>query len=115
QSWLPATTGWYIVSKKYLNAHPKDFGKPSGGASGTGPFKFVSWRSGDSIELARNDDYWNKAAGGPYLDKITYKILPEATARVAGLQTGDLSLVLGMLPGDQLPVVSQMSNVNLTT
>jgi peptide/nickel transport system substrate-binding protein len=115
QSWLPATTGWYIASKKYLEAHPKDFGKPTGGANGTGPFKFVSWKSGDTIELVRNDDYWNKAAGGPYLDKITFKILPEATARVAGLQTDDLDLVLGMLPGDQLPVVAQMPDVSLTT
>jgi peptide/nickel transport system substrate-binding protein len=115
QTWLPATTGWYIESKKFLEAHSNDFGKPTAGADGTGPFKFVSWTSGDFIELARNDDYWNKAAGGPYLDKISYKILPDPTARVAGLQTGDLDLVLGMLPGDQLPVVAKMANVDLTT
>ena len=75
----------------------------------------MSWSSGNSIELARSDTYWNKAAGGPYLDKISYKILPEATARVAGLQTGDLGMVLGMLPGDQLPIVAQMPDVALTT
>jgi peptide/nickel transport system substrate-binding protein len=115
QTWLPATTGWYIVSAKYLEAHPDNFGKPDGGAMGTGPFKFVSWKSGDAIEVERSDNYWNKAAGGPYLDKITYKILPDETARVAGLQTGELDLVLGMLSGSQLPVVEQMSNVNLTT
>jgi len=115
QTWLPATTGWYITSKKFLEEHPSDFGKPSAGADGTGPFKFVKWTTGDTIELERNNDYWNKAAGGPYLDKITYKILPDETARVAGLQTGELDLVLGMLSGTQLPVVAQMDNVNLTT
>ena len=36
---------------------------------GTGPFKFVEFKRGDSIRLVRNPDYWKKDR--PYLDEIT--------------------------------------------
>ena len=60
-------------------------------------------------------DYWNKANGGPYLDKVTFKILPEATTRVAGLQTGEVSMALGSdaVPPDQMPLVLAMEHVDL--
>lgn len=111
--YVPATTAGHVISKAFAEAHPDDLGKPGTGVIGTGPFKFVEWNSGDSIVLARNDDYWDKANGGPYLDTVTFKVLTDATTRTAGLQTGELSGVIGAIPGDQLPIVQQMSNVDL--
>jgi ABC-type transport system substrate-binding protein len=35
---------------------------------GTGPFKFVEYKRGESIKLVKNQDYWKK--GRPYLDGI---------------------------------------------
>jgi peptide/nickel transport system substrate-binding protein len=110
--YVPATTAGHVISKAYFEANAETFGKPEGGVVGTGPFKFVSWTSGDQIALARNDSYWDKS-GGPYLDTVTFKILTDPTTRTAGLQTGELSGVLGAIPGDQLPIVQQMDNVEL--
>ena len=45
---------------------------------GAGPFKFVEWRSGQSITLEKNPNYWRKAPDGqpfPYLDKIVYRLI----------------------------------------
>ena len=98
--YVPATMAGKVISKAYFEAHKDTYGKPEGGAMGTGPFKFVRWESGNLVELARNDSYWDKANGGPYLDKITFKVLPEATTRVAGLQTGEIDVVIQALPGD---------------
>ncbi|OLP57077.1 ABC transporter [Rhizobium rhizosphaerae] len=65
---------------------------------GTGPFKFVSWTRNDSIELAANPDYKNvnpliENPGKPHLDKLTFKVIPEAVARMAALRSGEADLV----------------------
>ena len=71
-----ASTAAHVVSKAFVESVDEDYGTPGVGSIGTGPFKFVEWVSGDHQKLARNDDYWDKANGGPYLDQITIKILP---------------------------------------
>jgi peptide/nickel transport system substrate-binding protein len=113
--YVPATTGGHVISKAFFEANPETFGKPEGGVLGTGPFKFVSWSTGNEIVLEQYADYWDKANGGPYLERVVYKILPEATTRVAGLQTGEVQALLGTdaTPSDQLPIVQAMENVTI--
>jgi len=65
---------------------------------GTGPFRFKEWRPGQSIELVRNDSYWD--AGKPYLDGIVFRIIPDAAARVAALEAGEVDYV----PWDSVPL-----------
>ena len=55
---------------------------------GTGPFKLEEWRRGSFIRLVRNENYWNKDL--PYLDSITYRIMPDAASRGIALETGDI-------------------------
>lgn len=57
---------------------------------GTGPFKFVEFRRGESIKLARNPDYWKK--GRPYLDAIEFKIVSNRSTRMLAFTTGDFDL-----------------------
>lgn len=56
---------------------------------GTGPFKFVSWRSGQSVVLEANTDFFR---GRPYLNRVTYRIIPEATTMATELQNGTIDL-----------------------
>jgi peptide/nickel transport system substrate-binding protein len=110
--YVGATTGASIIKKSYALSKGKTFGKPDGGVMATGPFKFVKWTPGQEVELARNDTYWNAKAGGPYLDKLVFKIIPEATTQVAGLKTGEINMIIGV-PLNLLPIVRATSNVNL--
>ncbi len=109
-----ASTAAHVVSKAVVEAAGEDYGTPGVGSIGTGPFKFVEWVTGDYQKLARNDDYWNKASGGPYLDEITIKILPEPTTRVAGLETGEIDFLVNNVPSDQYATVQSFDNVSLT-
>jgi peptide/nickel transport system substrate-binding protein len=109
-----AATATHVVSKAFVEANGDKYGTPAVGSIGTGPFKFVEWASGDHQTLARFDDYWDKANGGPYVDTVTIKILPEPTTRVAGLDTGEINYLLANVPSDQFATVQAMSNVNLT-
>ncbi len=55
--------------------------------NGTGPFKFASWRRGDSIELVRNEHYWGERAG---LARAVFKFISEPAAAYAALMAGDV-------------------------
>jgi peptide/nickel transport system substrate-binding protein len=54
---------------------------------GTGPFRFAGWSKGNSIELVRNPDYWGTPAA---LDKVTFRVIGDATAAYAALMAGDV-------------------------
>jgi peptide/nickel transport system substrate-binding protein len=56
---------------------------------GTGPYKFVSWSSGEMLKLARNDDYWG---GKPAWPTVTFRVVESPTARVAALTTGEVDV-----------------------
>src|SRR5262245_12553922 len=58
---------------------------------GTGPFRFKSWSPGDRLELDRNPDYFEP--GLPKLDGVTLRVIPEAAARVAGIESGAIDVL----------------------
>lgn len=55
-------------------------------AIGTGPFRLAEWQRGNFIRLERHEGYWKP--GQPYLDGITYRIVPDSQSRALALQTG---------------------------
>jgi len=66
----------FIVDKKYTSGLT-DQANLSTNPIGTGAFKFVSWKRGQELQLARNNQYFMKDAAGqqlPYLDGITWKM-----------------------------------------
>jgi ABC-type dipeptide/oligopeptide/nickel transport system permease component/ABC-type transport system substrate-binding protein len=54
---------------------------------GTGPFRFLRWRRGDSITLERNPDYRGTPAA---LSQVTFKFITDPTAAFAALMAGDV-------------------------
>jgi ABC-type dipeptide/oligopeptide/nickel transport system permease component/ABC-type transport system substrate-binding protein len=54
---------------------------------GTGPFRFLRWRRGDSITLERNPDYQGPR---PLLSQVTFKFITDPTAAFAALMAGDV-------------------------
>ncbi len=66
---------------------------PDAGANpvGTGPFKFVSWQRDSNLVVEKNEDYWRE--GLPYLDKITFRPIPDEDTRLSSLQSGDIDVL----------------------
>lgn len=60
---------------------------------GTGPYKMVRWIKGDSVALARRDDYWGNT---PSISKVTFKFIPDASAQVAALLAEDVDAIPNM-------------------
>ena len=57
---------------------------------GTGPFKFVTFKPNERIELVRNADYWKP--GRPYLDGIEYTIIPNRSTAILAFTAGKFDL-----------------------
>src|SRR4029078_7767293 len=68
---------------------------------GTGPFRFVEWKTNTHVILERNPDYWGDKA---LLDRVIFKFVPEEGARMIALQTGDADMVL-------LPAPAQLAAI----
>lgn len=57
---------------------------------GTGPFKFVEFKRGDTIRLIRNPDYFKKDR--PYLDEIAVRTIDSRATRMLAFSTGDFDI-----------------------
>jgi peptide/nickel transport system substrate-binding protein len=66
---------------------------------GTGPFKFVEYVKGDRFIADRFDGYWN---GRPKAARVHWRIIPEASARVAALEAGEIDLIPDGIPPEEI-------------
>jgi len=56
---------------------------------GIGPFRYVAWKRGESVEMEANPLYWR---GTPKLHKVIFKIITDRNTVLTQLQTGELDL-----------------------
>ncbi|MBF8287526.1 MAG: extracellular solute-binding protein family 5 [Candidatus Rokubacteria bacterium] len=62
---------------------------------GTGPFKFSQWVRDEKLVVVRNDDYWK---GKPELKTVTFRFIPEFSARLAALLAGEIDIMKDVPP-----------------
>src|SRR3979411_1321335 len=67
-------------------------------ASGTGPWKMSSFTPRERLEVAKNENYWDKARV-PKVDKMLLLPMPEANARTAALLSGQVDWIEAPAPG----------------
>jgi peptide/nickel transport system substrate-binding protein len=72
---------------------------------GTGPFRFVEWKTNSHVTIERFNDYWGDKT---LLDRVVFKVVPEEGARMIALQTGDADMALAPSPA-QLPALRKDS------
>lgn len=84
-----------IVSPTAVAEFGQDFGR---NPVGTGYFIFREWVSNQHIVLERNPDYaWASSlfahTGPAYLDRVTYRIVPEEATALAAFENGELNVM----------------------
>jgi peptide/nickel transport system substrate-binding protein len=92
----------FIYPKKYLDQDPHHFKSRS---VGSGPFKLKTYVRGSYIELERNPDYFKK--GLPYLDGLTYFIIPDTSARTTALRSSRVDMELRFMPPVDVNTIKQ--------
>ncbi|MSP88323.1 MAG: ABC transporter substrate-binding protein [Alphaproteobacteria bacterium] len=103
-----ANYGAHVLPHKHFQAvgAAKFFEAPIG----TGPYKFKEFVPGQSIVLERNDRYWTR----PEFPTITFRKLPELSARTAAVRTGEVHVINGVSP-DAVAQVNTASTQAVTS
>jgi peptide/nickel transport system substrate-binding protein len=100
-----------MVSPKQVQERGSELERNAKGA-GTGPFEFVEWVKDDHLLIKRNDSYWNKQ-GGPYLDRVRYRPIPDDTVKLQSLQAGEIDVMDYVQPRDVAAVKADKNVVVL--
>src|SRR5687768_16227919 len=98
--------GWIVPKAYYEQVGPNGFKQKPIGA---GPFRFVRQQAGSEVEFEAFTEYWRKA---PNVKTLLMRGIPEASTRLAGLQTGELD-VANQMPGDLLETIKKDPKLRL--
>ena len=102
--------GWFAIPPAYL----AEVGLEAFEAApvGTGPFMLEHWAPGDRIVMRAFPDYWNPEQ--PKVERLTFRIIPDATTRLAAIQTGEVNIVT-RLNTDDVALLEFNPDVNVVT
>jgi ABC-type dipeptide transport system, periplasmic component len=76
---------------------------------GTGPYRFVSYTPNSSVVIEQYDGYWGEQEGP---ETINWRIMPEASARIAAVNSGEVQIAEN-IPPDQLGGLETNSDLEI--
>lgn len=98
----PLDAFWWAPLPKHLlgNVPPAELAQAAFNNQpvGSGPFKFVSWDKGQNLTLEANPQFPAGLGGRPKLDRVVFRIIPEATTRQTELLSGTIDVNYNVLP-----------------
>jgi peptide/nickel transport system substrate-binding protein len=88
-----------FILPKHIYEGEQDIGSSPKNAQpiGTGPYKFKSYKVGESLQFEANEDYF---FGAPKIKNIVYRVLGNPNAALLALQRGELDAIGGVAPSD---------------
>ena len=97
---------WIVNAKNYLTVGKDAFAR---NPVGTGPYRMDEWVDGEYIRLTAHDDYFG---GKPTAKTVTFTEVPEMSARIAGLVSGEYDISVNISP-DQIPTVESYDDLKV--
>jgi peptide/nickel transport system substrate-binding protein len=76
---------------------------------GTGPFVVTEFKRGQYVICDRNPRHWRKDANGvqlPYIDRMVFNLVPDASAMVTRLRSGEILLAYNIAYGQAQSLAS---------
>jgi peptide/nickel transport system substrate-binding protein len=80
---------------------------------GSGPFRFGEWRAAQSLTLVANPDHAPSLGGPPHLERVVFRIVPEATTMVTELINGTADMIGYTLLPDQAAQIRDQRGAEL--
>lgn len=97
---------WVVNAKNYMTVGKDAFAR---NPVGTGPYKMDEWVEGEYIRLASHDDCFG---GKPAAKSVTFVQVPEVSARIAGLVSGEYDISVN-IPPDQIPTIESYEDLKV--
>ncbi|WP_329084928.1 MULTISPECIES: ABC transporter substrate-binding protein [unclassified Streptosporangium] len=88
---------------------PTDAGSYFGKPVSSGPFTVESFSPSADLKLVPNPQYWG---GAPKVRSLTLRSIPDVSAKLTALKTGEIDLVWGV-PDDQIPSLQSDANLKV--
>ena len=93
----PALASWgmHVLPKHLLETYPDISRSPLNKKPiGTGPFRFVEWKTGEKTVFEANPDYFE---GRPYLSRVITRVIPDPATMFLELKSGGIDM-MGLTP-----------------
>lgn len=97
---------WIVNAREYLMKGKEQYMREP---IGTGPYKLDAFVDGEYVRLVAHDDYFG---GTPTAASITFQVVPEVSARIAGLVSGEYEIAVN-IPPDQVPVLEGYDDIRV--
>ncbi|KGB80417.1 peptide ABC transpoter substrate-binding protein [Rhodovulum sp. NI22] len=97
---------WVVNAKNYMTVGKDAFARKP---IGTGPYKMDEWVDGEYIRLVSHDDYFG---GKPTAKSVTFVEVPETSARIAGLVSGEYDISVN-IPPDQIATIESYDDLKV--
>jgi len=103
-----------VLEKAYAESKGRALGTPQGGTMCSGPFKVGSWKTGSTLNVVRNDSYWD-ADHRAKVSEIDFRGVPDDASMTSGFLTGELggSYAQGLSTIDQLKAAKDKVTVSV--
>jgi peptide/nickel transport system substrate-binding protein len=84
---------------------------------GCGPFRLTEWRRGEAVIMERFADYYGGSteipgAGPAQIDRAIFRVMPENSARIAGLLAGEVDII-SELPASAMRQIEASQNAQV--
>jgi len=96
----------YIMPEDYIKSQSSS-SEFSANPVGTGQYKFVSQRIGQSVDLERFSGYWGEK---PPIKYLKYKVIPENSSRINALLTGEVDFI-DTVPPAQIGILKKSAEI----
>ena len=102
-----------VVEKAFGESKGRKLGTPQGGLMCSGPYKVGSWKAGSTLNVVRNDGYWD-ASHKAKVAEIDFRGVPDDASMTSGFLTGgiDGSYPQGLSTIDQLKAAKDKVTVS---
>ncbi|AOC90572.1 MULTISPECIES: peptide ABC transporter substrate-binding protein [Bacillus] len=102
------------VNKKIAEKHKNWNTNAGDNYVSNGPFKMTAWKHSGSIDLVKNDEYWDKDS--VKLKKINMVMINNTNTELKKFQAGELDwagMPLGQLPTESLPTLKKDGSLHV--